>query len=303
VALDGQLGIGRYGQLSGFAARSFTPGISSSQYAVRGQAGYDSEAWMLQAGYSEIADGFNPEMGFLRRSAYRSFNGLLFHRFRPDFLGFHELRPHASYNGYWGLDGFYESGLLHVDTHWEWASGYEVHTGVNFAHEGVRQAFDIVNGLGVAAGSYDHVEAQLVGMTDQRKWISLEVTAIVGGFFGGDRVALSPSLRLRSGEAFNAELGLSRNHLDLPNGSATTNLFRGRLSYSFSPRVYLQTLLQVNDAADLWSANLRFAWLSTAGTGLFVVLNQTSGFPDPLIPGVDHQLLIVKYTHLLNLLQ
>ena len=302
VAVDGQLGIGRYGQLSGFAAHSFTPAATEDEYAFRVQAGYDSERWMLETGYSEIADGFNPEIGFLERSAYRSFNALVFHSYRPDFLGFHELRPHTSYNGFWGLDGFQESGFLHVDNHWEWASGNEIHTGVNFTHEGVREPFDIVDDVTVAAGSYDHVEAALVAMTDQRKWISLSVRATIGGFFGGDRVAVEPSLTVRAGEAFNSEFSLSRNDVDLPSGSFTTNLLRARLSYSFTPRVYVQTLLQYNDAADVWSANLRFGWLHTAGTGLFVVFNQTNGFEDVLIPGVDNQTLIVKYSRLFNVL-
>jgi hypothetical protein len=302
VAIDGQLGIGQYGQVSGFAARSFTPDVTASQHAYRLQAGYDSERWMLQTGYSELAEGFNPELGFLQRTAYRSVNGLVFHRVRPDFGGFHELRPHTSYNGFWGLDGFYESGFLHVDNHWEWESGYEVHTGVNFTHEGVREPFDIVDPVTVAAGSYDHVEASLVGMTDQRKWISLSVRANIGGFFGGNRVALSPALTVRAGEAFNSEFSLQRNDANLPDGSFTTNLFRARLSYSFTPRLYLQALMQLNDAADLWSANLRLGWLQTAGTGLFVVYNQTNGLEEALVPGVDNKTLIVKYTHLFNVL-
>lgn len=49
----------------------------------------------------------------------------------------------------------------------------------------IREPFDIVDSVTVAAGSYDHVEAQLVGMTDQRKWISLSMRATIRGFFGG----------------------------------------------------------------------------------------------------------------------
>jgi len=301
-ALDGQVGIGQYGQVSGFAARSSTPGTSENQHAYRLQAGYNAESWMLDAGYAEIASGFNPEVGFLERTAYRHFNGLIFHSYRPDFLGFHELRPHASYNGYWGLDGFYESGFLHVDNHWEWANGYEIHTGINFTHEGVREAFTILDEVEVPAGAFDHVEAQIVGNTDESKWFSLNMRTVIGGFFGGDRVTLSPTVRLRSGEAFNAEFGLSRNVIDLPGGRFTTTLLRTRLSYSFTPRLFVQTLVQYNDAADLWSANVRFGWLETAGTGLFVVFNQTTGFGDALVPGLDNQTLVVKYSRLFNML-
>ncbi len=302
VAVDGQYGIGRYGVVSGFAARSFTPGISGGEHAFRVQAGYDAEGWLLDAGYTEVAEGFNPEIGFLQRSAYRKFSGLVFRRFRPDYLGFHELRPHVSYNGYWGLDGFHESGFLHVDNHWEWANGYEIHTGINFTHEGVRAPFTILDDIVVETGSFDHREAMLVGNTDRNAWISMSMRAIIGGFFGGDRVSLEPAVRIRSGDAFNSEFSLSRNIIDLPGGSFTTSLVRARLSYSFTPRLYVQTLVQYNDAANLWAANLRLGWLQTAGTGLFVVVNHTSGFDAFLTPGIDNQTLIIKYSRLFNVL-
>ena len=302
VAVDGQLGIGRYGSVSGFAGRSFTPGITVPEHAFRLQATYDATSWLLEAGYAEVTAGFNPEVGFLRRSEYRKANGLIFRRFRPEFLGFHELRPHASYNGYWGLDGFYESGFLHVDNHWEWANGYEIHTGINFTHEGVREPFTILDDVVVGAGSFDHREAMIVGNTDRSEWISLAMETVIGGFFGGDRVTLAPSLQLRAGSAFNSEISYSRNMIDLPDGSFTTNLLRARLSYSFNPRLFVQTLVQYNDAADVWSGNLRFGWLQTAGTGLFVVINQSSGFDSLLLPGIDNQTVIVKYSHLFNVL-
>ena len=113
---------------------------------------------------------------------------------------------------------------------------------------------------------------------------------------------LTASLRLRSGEAYTSELGWSRNEVDLPGGSFTTNLIQARLSYSFTPRLYFQALVQYNDAAEVWSSNLRLGWLQSAGTGLFIVVNQTSGFDKALIPGLDNQTLIVKYSRLINVL-
>ncbi|MEZ4699033.1 MAG: DUF5916 domain-containing protein [Rhodothermales bacterium] len=302
VSIDGQLGIGRYGSVSGFLARSVTPGLSDDQYAFRIGTGYNSERWLLDAGYVEVAQNFNPEVGFLQRTAYRSGNVLIFHRYRPDFFGFHELRPHISYTGYWGFDDFYESGFMHIDNHWEWASGFEIHTGMNITHEGVREDFTILDDVVVPAGSYDHQEAMLVALTDQGKAVSGRMQAVIGGFFGGDRVALSPTLRLRSGDRFNSEWSLSRNIVDLPGGRFTTNLFRVRLSYSFTPSLYVQSLVQYNDAADLWSANFRFGWVQTAGTGLFIVFNQTNGFDRLLLPGVDSQTVVVKYSRLFNVL-
>jgi hypothetical protein len=50
-----------------------------------------------------------------------------------------------------------------------------------------------------------------------------------------------------------------------------------RAGYFFTPSIYVQSLIQYSDQADTWAANLRFGWLTTAGTGLFVVFNEARG--------------------------
>src|SRR5207247_9494071 len=52
------------------------------------------------------------------------------------------------------------------------------------------------------------------------------------------------------------------------------SLIATRVAYFFTPRVLLQTLVQYSNQARVWTANARFGWLSTAGTGLFVVFNE-----------------------------
>jgi hypothetical protein len=48
-----------------------------------------------------------------------------------------------------------------------------------------------------------------------------------------------------------------------------------RVSYNFTISVFTQILIQYNGRTKRWSTNLRFHWLQTAGTGLFVVYNDT----------------------------
>jgi hypothetical protein len=59
----------------------------------------------------------------------------------------------------------------------------------------------------------------------------------------------------------------------LPEGNFKRTLQAVRLNYFFTPRIFVQTLTQFNNQQRIWSANVRFGWLNTAGTGLFVVLN------------------------------
>ena len=74
-------------------------------------------------------------------------------RFRPkDFIGIQELRPHATFRGFWGLDGFQETGFMHLDNHWQFSDSTEVHTGMNLTREGVRTPFEIYPGIFVPPG-------------------------------------------------------------------------------------------------------------------------------------------------------
>jgi hypothetical protein len=127
----------------------------------------------------------------------------------------------------------------------------------------------------VPSGTYDHQEAQLSVQSNQGAPVSGRLQVNAGGFFGGDRVNVRPELRIRLGDTFGTDISWDRNAIDLPGGSFTTNLARARVSYSFSPRVFVQSLVQYNDRANLWSSNFRFGWLQRANTGIFVVYTDT----------------------------
>ena len=124
-AIDGRWGIGEKITLSGFAARTETPEITKNDHAYHLFAGYNAAKWTFRSSFTEVGQGFNPEVGFLSRRGYRQIDifGLRSIRPRSDTSRVLEYRPHASYRGYWDFDGFYESGRLHLDHSMEWKSG------------------------------------------------------------------------------------------------------------------------------------------------------------------------------------
>jgi len=304
-AVDGRWGIGSDMTIYGFVAKTKTPGLSGRDRAFRLRGDYNSEAWSAQLGYSEVGAEFNPEVGFLSRKDYQKIEAFILRRYRPeDLWGLHELRPHISYRSYWNFDGSYETGYMHVDNHWEFKSGMEIHTGVNFMHEGVTTAFEIVDGILVQPGEYDDHELALVFITNQGAPLSFRITSKIGGLFGGDRVALAPKLRYRIGETFNTELSWEYNDIDLPGpgGAFKVNLGRLRLTYSFTPKISIQALLQYNERDDLLATNLRFAWLQSANTGLYLVYNEVDD--DSLgAPSKPRREFILKYSRILDLLR
>ena len=63
------------------------------------------------------------------------------------------------------------------------------------------------------------------------------------------------------------------NDVNLDEGDFIRSLVGLRLGYFFTPRISLRSLVQYSNQARVFSANVRFAWLNTAGTGLFIVFN------------------------------
>ncbi len=276
-ALDWRWGIGRFNRIEGYLAQSETPGQRGDDLAYRLRYGHSSEDWTGVLGYTKVGSNFNPEVGFLARRNYEKADFVILRRYRPsNLLGLHELRPHIGYRGYFDDQGFYESGWLHIDNHFEWRTGHEVHTGVNFTREGVKQAFEINEGVFVQPGEYDHKEADIKMWTNRGAKLSAQLDVRRGGFFGGDRLSLAPKIIWRAGETFSSEISWNHNDIDLPvpNGQFKVNVASLRLSYSFTPKILLQALVQHDDRSDLIATNLRFSWLQSANTGLYLVYNE-----------------------------
>ena len=300
-AIDGRWGIGDNLIIEGWIAKTETPGLEDRDTAFAIKANYSSAKWSSRIDYTEVGTDFNPEVGFLARTDYYKASGFILRRIRPDDLwGLLEIRPHISYTGYWKPDGFQESGFLHMDSHWEFRTGNEIHTGVNLTKSGVIDPFEIVDGVVIQPGTYDHAEVQLVYFTNRSKPFSFSIRSTVGGRFGGDRVSIAPTIRYRIGETFRSEFSINYNDFDLPvpNGQFTANLARLRLSYSFTPKITLQALVQYNENSDEIGTNIRFSWLQSANAGLYIVYNEVDERGVGALP--TGREVIIKYSRIFD---
>ena len=205
-----------------------------------------------------------------------------------------------SYSHFWNFDGITETTYLHTHFQGEFEDSSSAGIAYDVRSEEVFDTFS-VSGLSIPPGRYDWAEVSSSVYYDRSAPVSAGVRAEAGGFFGGSIVTLRPTVRARIGEIFNLQLSYSRNDIDLPSGSTITNLTSVRAGYNFSPRVFVQTLLQHNDSAQLWSLNFRFGWLQDANTGLFLVYNETEGILDYVPTGAGRS-VIVKYSYLFDVL-
>ena len=272
--VDGQLGLGEAITFSSFGGWTDTPGLAGQNHIVSASGGYSGRDLRLNTNFREVGDAFNPEAGFAPRVDYRYYQAMWMYVIRPPRI-FRELRPHMSWETYRNLGtGFEESALVHVDMHFEFPGGGLFSPATDYVIEGLAEPFEVADGVVVPPGTYEGWDAAWRFNTDQSAALSFNGGIDWGSFLSGTRRGGFGALTYRLGDSFTASVRYEHNDVELPEGDFVTRLLSWRSAYFFTPRIYLQALVQYSDQADTWGANVRFGWLNTAGTGLFVVFNE-----------------------------
>ena len=294
--LDGQLGIGSALTFSTIGGRTESPGLDGRDHFFSLSGLYRTRGLLLTGGFREVGEDFNPEVGFSRRAGFRSYNFQWQSFFQPEsFFSIRDVRPHIVYTSTRDLEtGFEETAQLHIDNILEWDAGHYLSTPINWNREGLERPFEISDGVVVPPGTYDGWEFNPHFYSNRAALVAFETWVTVGEFLSGSRRGVEAIVSFRHGSALSSALRFDYNDMNLTEGDFVTRLAGLRVAYFFTPEVYLQSLVQYSDQSDSWSANVRFGWLNTAGTGFFVVYNQADGVDR--LSGPLNRSFTVKYS-------
>lgn len=306
-AADARLGIGQPLTFDAYAARAERPGVDDGSYAYGLGMAFLTRNWNITSSIREVGNSFSPGAGFVPRSSYFYRAARVQRNVRfPGVSWFREWRPHLQYSEFIGLDGFSETRLIHIDSHFEFSNGaFFQLPAFNLTREGLRVPFTIAKGVVVPAGTYDNADLGFQYNTNLSAPVSLQGRIDIGGFYSGRRAGTGSTLNVRLGKTLVSSLRVDYYDVSLAEGRFSTLLWRLRTAYSFTPRVYLQTLVQYNRQAQSFSSNIRFGWLNTAGTGLFIVFNNldnTGTFERTQLPeGPLERAFQIKFTRQISL--
>ena len=303
--VDLNLAVTKNSRLFGFLARSDSPAPLGSDWSGRGFYDYRGNVWEVRGGYTQVGERFNAEVGFVPRVGYRKPEIAIQFGPEPHFKSLPWVRrftPHINFSDYYGFGGELQTRFWHMHF-------FEVfqQNGGRFGALANVQAdrpvlpFTVFAGRGgrrvtIPPGYYDWTEWAAHWASNPSAPVYFSGQYNWGGFYDGDRKVLNTELGTQVKGRFQSSLGYIRNDVKLPHGDFTTDLFRFKATYSFSPRLLLQALVQYNSQTELVASNVRFAWLSRGGNGLFIVFNDNRDtYTDSREP-VLGRALIVKYT-------
>ena len=281
-------------------AETRTPGLDGDAVSYRTQLDYNGDRYGLQLERLVVGNDFNPEVGFLRRSAFeRSFASA---RFSPRPLAIAAIRK-LSWIGrvdyITDRDRVLETRELEGQFGIEFENSDRFNVSVTRSYELLDRPFRIAPGVTIPVGGYTFRDVQAsFGLGPQRRF-SGTLSAQHGSFFSGERTSVGfNGGRLELTRQFSMEPSVSFNRIDLPQSRFTMRLVSTRMTYTISPLMFVSALLQYNSSNDSLSTNVRLRWEFLPGSELFIVYNEQRDTLALRFPELENRAFVVKINRL-----
>ncbi|HEY3112641.1 MAG TPA: DUF5916 domain-containing protein [Gemmatimonadaceae bacterium] len=239
-----------------------------------------------------IDSGFNPTMGFVRRTGIWETTGHIDFQPRPHTLGIRQLdlTPIPSWDIIADRGHRITSPSTWQTADFEWhALGAELQSGdqfeVNIRREldAPSEAFEIFRGTIIAPARYWWTTGDVQYETSSGRPLSAEAIISTGQFYDGRGTTAEVGATFRGGGHVIVGTTYSVTRARLATGKFTAVEATSRLEYTFNTRTGFLGFVQFNNESQRADFNLRFHWIPKIGDDVYAVWN--SGYTtDPSVP-------------------
>ncbi len=239
-----------------------------------------------------IDSGFNPTMGFVRRTGIWETTGHIDLQPRPRFWGIRQLD--LTLLPSWDIITDRTHSLAHPSTwqtaDFEWhafagdlQSGDHFEANVRRELDAPSEAFEIFRGTTIGARRYWWTTGDIQYQTSTGRPLSGEAIISSGQFYDGHSTTAELGAAFRGGGHVIVGATHSVTSARLSAGSFTAVQTAGRLEFTFNTRTGFLGFVQFNNESQRVDFNLRFHWIPMIGDDVYAVWN--SGYTtDPSVP-------------------
>ncbi len=291
--------------ITGFIAKTETPGVSEGETGAYLNATWLDQAWRIYGEFADFGDNFNPEVGFLPRRGIR-LTKLHFERDpRPDVLGIRVMSPMVNVVYITDQQNRLVSRRYHSMVGTSFDNGAFLNLWYNHNYERLDQPFIVRDGVAIVPGAYTFGEWRMSFNSNPSKSVYYELNYSPQDFYDGTRTDMTVTLGARLSSSLSAEGSYARNDIELAAAAFDVELASLRIDYALSPEMALRSVTQYNSATDQFSTSARFRYTYRPGSDIYVVYDELRrDFDDPTGLAVLNEYrdrrLIVKFTHLLT---
>ena len=274
-AADTTLAVHRNLTMTGFVAKTQTPGLTTGDMASYARATWLSPAFHVYTEFADLQENFNPEVGFVPRVGIRTskFHGEW--NPRPDRFNIRMFDP--MWNITYTTDQ--HNRLLTRRIHNMIGSYFEDGSSVMFYFNDHFEQLDIPfpirnTDVTVPAGTYRFGEWVFSYQSDPSRRVYTQTRYSPQTFFDGTRTDIQATVGLRATSRISAETIFNRSDVDLPWGDFVADLASLRLDLTLSPTVTLRSLSQWNSLTGELSNSIRFNWIYSPGSDIYIAYDE-----------------------------
>ena len=224
-------------------------------------------------GIKEVQANFNPALGFINRRDIRDYTGELGYTHRPSGRSLRSLYTGANIQRIDNLDGELQSEATQLRVELENQTSDKLTFRYQNEKEGVRQPFEISDGVIISPGNYSFGQIRAGVSTGPHRRFVTSVSYATGDFYDGKLDNVNASVEWIPRPRFRASLSYDYNDVALPQGDFVVRLARAGFDLIFSSKLSWVNLVQYDNASETAGINSRLHWIPEAGRELFVVIN------------------------------
>jgi hypothetical protein len=269
-----RLGGGRTLDAHAWIQESANAGLGTGR-ALGASVNYPNLGLNGSAALEHIDDNFLPALGFLAEAGVTRSEGELGWWWRSAEGGdrIAQLDWNTRHTRNTG-DGAERSILLNPEIYVANAAGDFLLPEIFVERDRVAAPFELVPGLGIAAGDYRWHYVAVEAGTSAARPLALTASARVGGFYDGRRYSQELKTTWRPNRHWGLRVTAERNDLDLPGGRFIVRTASLRLDHAASTRLSSSLLVQWDNLSGELGASARLRWTPLPGREVFVSLNR-----------------------------
>ena len=284
--------------MSAYWARTDGPRSNGDANTAMFQTAWRNPFWNVSGLFKHVGDGFNPETGFIDRTAVRRYFTTVGVHPQINRLGIREINPYLDLDLYTDLEANLETRGIEAGAVISLLAGGQVTARVRDRYERLFETTPI-GGVDLHAGVYEWLEPSLRLSTRGDLPVFVSGSVQWGDFYDGSRTSYSADVTIRPNEHVSMELGGQRNDLTLGGINFSADIYSARLRYALNTRAFFLAFVQYNGATEELISNARINIIHSPLSDVFLVYTErrslANGATDPLL----ERGLTVKVTKLL----
>lgn len=241
---------------------------------------YPNDYLTLSLGHFEIAENFFAGIGFVPRNNIKTSYGNFSLGPRPNKYGILQLKTGAGFSYVTNFDNqLVTRELKFSPLGIRFKSGEELYYTINQQYELLTKDFPIFSGFIIPMNDYTFWYQNIQLLTAGSRNLAGSASFGTGDFYNGNKRDLKLAVNYKVAVPLYIGGSYSQNHVFLPEGDFTAQIYQMNLNLLVSPSITLYNYFQYDNASERMGWQSRFQWILKPGNE--IILAWTSGWTRP----------------------